>query len=81
MAKWAKTQSYLPKFLLSLPDLKCPNGDLAITREVKAYALRNYIFPDPEAIGHTDIRFFIYPFSLDLLKVIQADEIQEIMRK
>jgi hypothetical protein len=76
-----KIQNYFFKFLLSLPDLKCPNGDLTITREIKAYTLRNYFFPNSEAIGHMDIKFSIYSPRLNLLKAIQVNEIREIMHK
>jgi hypothetical protein len=43
--------------------------------------LHNDFFPDSEAIDYTNIKFSIYLFSLDLSKVIQADEIREIIRK
>jgi hypothetical protein len=43
--------------------------------------LHNYFFPNSEASGRTNIKFSIYLFSLNLPKIIQADEIREIMRK
>jgi hypothetical protein len=76
-----KIQNYLPKFLLSLPDLKYLNGDLIIIRKVKVHTLHNHFFPNFEAIGHINIRFPTYPSPLNLSKTIQANEIREIIRK
>ncbi len=81
LARWVKIQNYLPKFLPSLLDLKCPNGVLTITREIKTQAFRSHFFPDPEETENLNIESSNYPFPLDLPRIIQADEIREIMRK
>ncbi len=80
LAKWAKSKSFLPPALPSMPTLTTPQGP-ATTPEAKCEALKARFFPPIPAADLSDIPDFQYPAEKFLSTTISIEEIASALCK
>ncbi len=81
-AKWARTESQLPKKLPQFPSLKRSDTDhMATTFEEKTEILRGKFFPPPPQADVSDIAGSFIPLAVSSNPRITEDEVKQAIRR
>jgi len=81
-AKWARTESQLPKKLPQFPSLKSGDSDhIANSFEEKTEVLRKKFFPPPPQADISDISGSFIPLAVPSNPALSQDEVRQAIRR